>query len=450
MDTLTGMRIFMVKLRTETRGSSLNSVSAMMAHPLAAALLATSLPAAAQMVIARSEPRGYYTVKVPGAAEPGSTARTYLGIQLLPDTRFVGLVHAVSGNSVSFKSVEPVSDHTIYADPVRPCYLHVSDGPGRGFVTDILEFQTSAVVCAENPGPWLQAGTRVMVRPHSNLSDILGAGNRFGLSAGADAGSTDNVVVWDAATQQEKVYYFHSTRNRWEEKDIVADAGTASIRFPQGFYLARRSSGTLRIALSGNIGSEAVLLPVRPGAGVFSLPVNLTGSLDAIVKTTGDYTVDSGPNADGADILTFEEPVTGQPRGPFYHFRRETQSGWREIGVDGSLAAIQPLDFLSTLVFRRNGPPGRVLAEGSLEPPPVPRPPMPPDPEPGELPLIEEFPANINPSVLPYVTLTIETSADLQTWTSYAVTSLNANNRIEFPLPAGQGRAFYRLAVSMN
>jgi len=79
----------------------------------------------------------------------------------------------------------------------------------------------------------------------------------------------------------------------------------------QGFYLVRRSPGTLRIALSGNIGSESVLLPVRTGAGVFSLPVNLSGSLITILRTSGDFAVDSGPNANSADILTFEEPTTG-------------------------------------------------------------------------------------------------------------------------------------------
>lgn len=166
------------------------------------------------------------------------------------------------------------------------------------------------------------------------------------------------------------------------------------------------------------------------------------------MKTTGDFAVNSGPNANSADILTFEEPVTGQQRGPFYHLDRAGLSGWREIGVDGSEAAIQPLDFLSTLVFRRNGGAGRVLAEGSLEPPAVPRPPLPPDPEPGELPLTAEFPLNQPPP--PDLTLTIETSTDLQSWTSYASPTLTPDNRLVFPLPSGQGRAFYRLAVSMD
>lgn len=407
-----------------------------------AVFLPAVLPSAAQE-IGYTDPRGFYTVKVPGTANPGSTARTYLGIQLLPDRRFVGLVQNVNGNALRFDSL---GDHSVIADPVRPCYLHVLDGPGRGFITDITGFRLNDIVCAENPGPWLQSGTRILIRPHLNLSDILGANNRFGLAAGTDADSADNVVVWDAASQQEQVYYFHSTRNRWEEKDIVADAGTASIRFPQGFYLVRRSPGMRRLVLSGEIGSESVLLPVRPGAGVFSLPVNLKGSLDAIVKTTGDFAVASGPSANSADILTFEESVTGQQRGPFYHLNREGLTGWREVGVDGSSAAIQPMDFLSTLVYRRHGGPGRVLAEGSLEPPPVPRPPLPPNPEPGEEPVMVEFPTR-NP-LPPGLSIRIEVSTDLQTWTLHQMVSTTPEGKIFSELPTGEGRGFYRWAIS--
>lgn len=413
---------------------------------LAATILTGYLPSGAQ-TFDRTDPRGYYTVKIPGVTVPGSVTRTYLGIQLVPDTRIKGLIQSVSGNSITLQALT-VPDYPSFADPVRPSYLHVLDGTGKGFVTDIVSFNAGGLVCADNLGPWLQLGTRVLIRPHSNLSDILGVTNRFGLGSGADAETADNVVVWDSASQQEKVYYFHSIRLRWEEKDIVADASTASIRFPQGFYLVRRSPGTLRVVLSGNIGSESVLLPVRPGAGVFSLPVNLSGSLNAIVRTTGDFAVKSGPNANSADILTFEEPTTGQQRGPFYHLSRAGLSGWQEIGADGSQAAIQPLDFLSTLIFRRRGGPERVLVEGSLVPPLVPRLPLPPDPEPGELPLTAEFPlARPLPAD---VTLMIETSTDLQTWNSFAAPVLTADNRLVFPLPPGQGRAFYRLAIFLD
>lgn len=397
--------------------------------------------------VAYSTPRGVYTVKVPGATPGTAPFRTYLGIQLLPDTRFWGRASVVSGNTISFQNTNPAA----IADPERKCYVHVlaDSGSGRGFVADIDQFRANDIVCSENLVPWIQPQAVVRIRPHPHLIDLLGATNRFGLGAGTDAASADNVVVWDPDTQHERVYYFHSTRARWEEKDIVADAGRAIFRFPYGFYIVRRSPGTLRIALSGEIGSDAILLPVRPAGNVFSLPVNLSASLDNIVQATGDFPVISGPNAKSADILTFEEPTTGIQRGPFYHLSRPDASGWREVGVDGSTAPIQPLDFLSTLVLRREGNAGRVLVEGDLNPPAVPRPPLPIDPEPGELPITGEIPYTGPRPLPPDVVVTVETSTDLQSWNPYALTSI-VNGKAPFVLPPGQGRAFFRLKITLD
>jgi hypothetical protein len=400
-----------------------------------------SLGAAIASETAYSSPRGIYTVKVPGATETAAPVRTYLGIQLMPDTRFFGMVGNVSGNTLSLQFF---SDHADLEAAGRKSYIHVLNGSGRGFVVDIDQFRAADIVCAENLAPWIQPGEKVRMRNHPHLADLLGATNQFGLAAGTDAESADNVVVWDPDLQQERVYYFHSTRARWEEKDVVADAGNAIFRFPYGFYIVRRSPGTLRIALSGEIGSDAILLPVRPAANVFSLPVNLSASLENLVPASGAFPVESGPNASSADLLTFEEPTTGIQRGPFYHLSRPDASGWREVGVDGSTASIQPLDFLSTLILRREGNASRVLVDGSLEVPVVPRPPLPPDPEAGEIPLKGELPF---PSLHGDSSMRVEISTDLQNWSTHAAVERAPNGKIIFDLPAGQGRAFYRLRI---
>lgn len=394
--------------------------------------------------VAYTDARGYYTVKVSGASQPAKPVRTYLGIQLLPDRNFVGRVAGVDGNTVT---METFSDHYVPADPETKRYLHVLSGTGRGFVADIDEFGESGMACGEDLTLWMQPGTQIQIRPHSRLMDLLGVANKFGLGAGVDADTADNVVVWDPDAQQERVYYFNATRARWEEKGIVGDASLAVFRFPYGFYIVRRSSGSLRIALSGEVGADAVLLPVRPAANVFSLPVNLSGSLDAIVSTDGAFPVLSGRNARRADILTFEEPSTGSKRGPFYHLSRPGVSSWREVGFNGSSASIQPLDFLSTLIMWRSGDAGRVLVEGSLDPPAVPRLPLPPDAEPDELPLTVEFP--LHQPLPPGVLLSVETSTDLQVWETFATPEITQDLRVVFDLPSGQGRAFYRLKITL-
>jgi hypothetical protein len=387
-----------------------------------------------------TSPRGIYTVKAAGKPAGQSQARTYFGVQLLPDTKFYGVVSAVSGDAISFNGN---SSYQGLADLERTSYAHVITGNGRGFIVDIAEFRQADIRCAQNLSGWITPGTQVSIRPHPHLADMFGADNRFGLGSGLYADSADNVVAWDAQTQQERVYYFHSTRARWEEKDIEADASRAIMRFPYGLYIVRRTPGTLRIALSGEIAANPLLLPVRTGANVFSLPINLSRSLGNLISTTGDFPVLSGRNSNRSDLLTFEEPFTGIQRGPFYHSSRPNSGGWREVGESGNNSVT--LDLLSTLVLRRNGPPGYVRAEGSLVPGPVP-PVLPPNPEPGELPLYGYLPFPPNPR--PELIYEVQISTDLQTWTFQAIPTFE-NGRLKFQLPAGQGRGFYRLRVFM-
>lgn len=395
--------------------------------------------------VAYTEPRGIYTVKVPGAQNSATPVRVYIGIQLLPDTQFSGTVQNVSGSSLTFTGG---SDLTTLADPERTSYLHVVDGNGDGFITDIEQFTTNGVVCSGDLSLWLQPGTRVNIRPHSNLSDIFGAENTYGFNGGVDADSADNIVLWDPTLQQETVYYFHSTRARWEERGVVADKSKAVIRFPYGLYIVRRSSGTVRIAVSGVIGSDSILLPVNTGANVFSLPINLSASLENLVRTDGEHAVLRGSNATNSDILTFRESTEGRVVGPFYHISDGESSRWLEVGIDDSMAPLAPLELLSTLIIRRTGPPGRLFIKGSIDPPASPVIVLPPDPEPGETQLVGELKLpNASPSV--NYTYEVESSTDLQMWAPVSTLSISGGV-VRFNLPSGQHRAFYRLKISVN
>lgn len=406
----------------------------------ATVFLGGSIRPAQADTVAFTSPRGIYTVKVAGKPEGQSQARTYFGVQLLPDPKFYGLVSAVSGDALSLNSI---STYSGLADPERTSYVQVITGNGRGFIVDIEEFRAEDLRCARDLSGWITPGSQVSLRPHPHLADLFGVANRFGLSSGPNADAADNVVAWDPQIQQERVYYYHSIRGRWEEKDVEADASRAIMRFPYGLYIVRRSPGTLRIALSGEIGANPLLLPVRTGANVFSLPVNLSASLENLVSSAGDFPVVSGPNSNRADLLTFEEPSTGIQRGPFYHSSRPNAIGWREVGQGGGAGIT--LDLLSTLILRRTGPPGYVRAEGSLTPGPVPVV-LPPDPEAGEVPLFGDLPYPQSPP--PGVSVEVQISTDLQTWTTHANPTF-ANGRATFQLPAGQSRGFYRLKATL-
>lgn len=402
--------------------------------------LLLTLASATQAAV--TEPRGIYVVKVPGSETAGAPARTYLGVPLLPDRTFQGEVTSVTG-----RSFEPRLLNSPSGTPKagRSCYVHVLSGAGEGFVADIEAFRETDILCTQDLDAWMTPGTTILIRPHRTLSGVFGDSNRFGFQAGESAEEADNVVVWDPVAQSEKAYYFHATRGRWERRGAAADAGDALIRFPLGCYIVRRSPGTIWMTLSGEIGSETVLFPVRPGANVFSLPINLNSSLEAWFTISGDFAVDSAPNASRADLLTFHEPATGERRGPFYLSSGEGLEGWLEVGIDDSDRAEQRLDPLSALVLRHSAKAGYIQARANLSPE-GPAPPL-PDAEPGAPQLTGEFP--LREDLPSDVTATVEISTDLRNWSPQAPGN-REGDKITFPLPTGESHAFYRLRVEIT
>ncbi len=380
-------------------------------------------------------PIGAYAIKVPGKGAGESQRRTYFGLQLLPDVNFSGAAMTVSGKQLTVG----IGDHNAAVPAGHRSYVHVISGAGKGFVSDIELTTSSYIRCEKDLTGWVTPGAIVQVRPHPRLGDLFGTDNKFHLTAGLGASAADNVVLWDPENQRERVYYFHSARSRWEEDGIAADANAVPARFPYGLYVIRRSEGTLRIGLSGSVATNPVLLPVKTGANVFSLPVNFSASLD-LISTTGNHKVVSGTNAKESDLLVFEEPTSGVRRGPFYHSSRTGAEGWREAGVNGT--ASSGLDLLSTLVLQRQGEAGYLFVDGNTSSGggfPV----LPADPEPGEFSMAFSIPARFPNGVQ----CMVETSQDLVNWVPLAQVSV-ANNKVEFGYPPGQSRAFYRLKMT--
>ncbi|WP_035603501.1 hypothetical protein [Haloferula sp. BvORR071] len=387
---------------------------------------------------ATTTPLGIYAVKINGTAPGESRARTYLGIQLLQPPVVLGLASQVDGKrfSYSFSGLPSLESGKEY-------FVHVLNGPGSGFITRVVSFEGSWIVCDQNL--MMTPGAQVSIRPHPRLIDLFGADNRFGFAAAPNAATADKIVIWDAAIQQERVYYYNSTRSRWEEKDVEAEAGLTNVRYPNGLYVVRHSATPLRIALKGEISAAPVLLPVHEGGNVFSLPVNLSASLANLVASDGSFHVQSGKNAAQADILSFVDPGGVARRGPFYFRSKPGDTGWRTVGADDSDEPLQPLDMLSTLVLHGRGGDHFLRVTGSLDAPASP--PFVPDsdPEVGELPLQVEMKMPVQQ--MPGLFFTLEVSRDLQQWAAYGAFAWAPGGYVSFQLPPGESRAFYRMRV---
>ena len=406
-------------------------------------LAGTSAPAPAQVPqIAYTTPIGVYVTKVPGQAQGAAPSKTWLGVQLLPTVHFAGSVASVQGSLMTFPGTVPGGDAS------RSYYVQVITGEGRGFLADIIEFQSNAVVCGKDLSGWAGASTQIRIYPHPHLADLFGASNKFGLGPGESAETADNIILHGPGNNAGRVFYFHAGRSRWEEAGVAADASLAPVRFPYGFAVVRRTSGSLRFSFKGLVSDAPVLLPVQPGNNVFSLPVNLKATVSSRLSASAPFSILKGSNAAQADVMTFEDPFSRIIRGPFYLQASPESSGWRTIGQNNASAASTRLDMMGTLTLRRTGPASYVRAEGSLVPPEIPVPPLPADPEPGETPLTTEYPFTLPPPN-PALTVEFQTSTDLAHWSPYPYTG-NSAGKVVFTLPPGSSRAYYRIAVTAN
>lgn len=147
--------------------------------------------------------------------------------------------------------------------------MHVITGDGRRFLADIVEYQSTNVICNTDVSGWAGAGTQIKIYPHPHLANLFGAGNKFGLGSGESAETADNIILHGPGNSGGKIFYFHARRSRWEEAGVAVEASLTPVRFPYGFAVVRRTSGTLRFNFSGLVNDAPVLLPVQPGNNVF-------------------------------------------------------------------------------------------------------------------------------------------------------------------------------------
>lgn len=394
-------------------------------------------------------PFGAHVINVDGQIDGEQPVRTYLPLQLLPQTILSGTVIDVSNNAVT---IEPFGRQASQP-PDRPLYLQVTNGEKKGFLVDIVERQDNTFICSQDLSQWIELGDSLIVRQHIFLSEFLGENNRFNLGDGTDADLTDNLVIHDPELGRERIYYFHSTRNRWEEKGVASDASQALIRYPYAPYIVRRSPGTLRIMIVGQVAANSVLLPLETGSRIFSLPGHVNPTLANWISPEGEFSPLTGANTSSADIFTLYSASSPDPRGSFYLRSAPSEDQWREIGINNSAQAEQPLDFLSALKVTTKRSSGFLLVEAEAEPfatAPASPPPLPPDPSPNEVDLFATLEFGFL-SLPPDLSHVLERSADLVNWTQIGPgIFFDPGTPIEFtvPLPAGQSRNFYRLVIT--
>ena len=226
-----------------------------------------------------------------------------------------------------------------FSDPANPYYIRILSGAsaGRHYMVSSTA-NTASQLFVSNEGFSLgQHG--ITVGSAGDVYELVLADTlltMFGtttLQGGASAVTADNVQVWGGASWL--VFYFNTTRNRWERDNSATNSMNDFPLLPdRGIMITRRAVSDLNLVVTGRVPEVAPkFFHLRPGFSSLSLGVPADVSLATLALQTRVPGWQSGTNTNtatvdadlvqvwgGASFLTFYfDSVTG-------HWQRTGQS----------------------------------------------------------------------------------------------------------------------------
>ncbi|MBI3886738.1 MAG: hypothetical protein HY302_13555 [Opitutae bacterium] len=201
-----------------------------------------------------------------------------------------------------------------FSDPANPYYLRIISGTAAGrlfMVTTTANTATQLNVFNDNfdlAQQGIATGANGDVYELVLADTLLTLFGTTTLQGGVDAVSADVVQVWGGASWL--VFYFNTTRSRWELN--TDNAGTPSrnnfvLRPDRGIMIARRAATDLNFVVTGRVPETAPKLShLRPGFSSLSLGVPAAVSLGTLALQTralGWQSGTSGTAAVSADLV---------------------------------------------------------------------------------------------------------------------------------------------------
>ena len=390
---------------------------------------------------------GVFGVQIPGSSPEYPLRRTYLSTCLTSLPVYGETVHAVSGKTIqsSTSGLPPQS-----SPPLEKYYLHFRSNDEPGYIAEVSSFGDGEIHCEVDLPSFIEVDDYFIIYRHLRLSEVFTPDNSYGFGAGTSADQADNIAVFNPELQDVELFYFNSTRSRWEKEGVAESANDHPLRFPYSYYVIRRSPGMIRIVIQGIVPEDPVMLPVQSGLNLFSLPIDNTPSVGHLVSTTGSYPARSGPNATNSDLFTIHEASSPDARGPYYYSTAPGGPKWLTVGNSLDASSSVPRDPFSSLKIQRKGVPGFVrLTPNFYTNPPYFS--LSPNAQPGETtttalvnfgPRVPPFPPGITFSLYQTTDFRNLIELDDSLWIDGDTLSVLVQ------VPAGQSRIFYRLSAS--
>ena len=230
-------------------------------------------------------PVGYITHDIAGAGANPS-ASSIIAPTLVRAADFAGssTVSPSGGAVITFAGGVPtgLDDASV---------LEITSGASEGWWSTIVSSTSTTITIADNFPGSLPANTMVSVRKHTTLESFLGF-NTIGLSTFNGSDPSDEILVFDAASQTSISYAF-ITANDWGDLDnypngvwlnlVSSEPENDKVILPGTAVLVKRIlSGSLSFVSSGTVKTTKTDIDIYTG-------FNLVGSTIAALGTLGSH-----------------------------------------------------------------------------------------------------------------------------------------------------------------
>jgi len=185
---------------------------------------------------------------------------------------------------------------------------------------------------------WVEIGT---ANDAIAISNLFGSAQDASLTAGANAGVSDMLQVWNG-TGYEGYFYKNNAGTHYWQKVGVPGATADSVPTSAGFWFLRRASGTTNLTISAQVRAISTFGHVMEnGFNAFGVSFPVTVAINDAASWDWDAAgVTAGANAGVSDMLQVWNG-TGY-EGYFYKNNAGTHY-WQKVGVPGATTDTIPL-----------------------------------------------------------------------------------------------------------
>jgi hypothetical protein len=309
-----------------------------------------------------TDPVGFITLLITGAAGSEARAFSFLGISLVNPVSYKGTITSFGNYSVTDANATWSANE--FNGTNGEFFIEIISGPYAGLMTDILTTNAAGktLTTEDDLSSLLTDGELYRIRKHRTIGDVFGENNEAGLNGGASVSEADEVMVLNPVTQTFLTYYFKIGGFGgigWRSTaDAVSDASGTTLYADQGVLIVRKG-GNMSLILKGTVKTGPTIMPV--GANM-NLVANIYPAGALTVGNSGLYVgneslgLAGGETASSADEVRFLNGRTFQDL--FYKTGGFGGTGWRnatDAVADASNTEIPPGS--SIYIIRKYGRP---------------------------------------------------------------------------------------------